>query len=368
MGKVRVLRNGRLRITSRPYELGTGQTMRLFDAAICVTHARGFFMMTRDQRLIARSVFASRVLKANGQSYQQLFWSVMRGHYGQDFIQIRPQGRTGDGGNDGYLPADGHYYQVYAPIDPEDKIEYAANKLAGDFIKLKAMWQPAMPVSKYSFVFNDKYEGTFTKIALALADIERVNIPVECRSFTASHLEDLFLSLPHERAQDVLDTILPVPAMAGQLDYAVMGEVIHHIMNSPVSTAPTRFGELPVLETKIQLNNLSDCWADILRHGARQSGHVERFFSKSSTFRRQDLRDHIVERYRVVRDDIRKSPTLPRALGREDLVFAAFRESLMPPRATLAVSTAVDILIAYYFETCDVFDPHAERAVPNASP
>ena len=83
-------------------------------------------MLSQAELLIARIMFVNRVLRANGTAFQQLFWSVMRAKHGQDFVEIRPQGKKGDEGNDGYLPADGHYFQVYGPVDPEQKIQCAA--------------------------------------------------------------------------------------------------------------------------------------------------------------------------------------------------------------------------------------------------
>lgn len=151
--------------------------------------------MTKDELLIARILFVNRLLKANNQAFQQFFWAVMRAKHGPEFVEIRPQGRLGDGGNDGYLPADGHYFQVYGPVDPQEKVTEAAKKLAGDFEKLKTSWHQTTPIRAYSFVFNDKYEGTFTKIAQTLGKIEKVNPTVKCRPFTAGHLEDVFLSL-----------------------------------------------------------------------------------------------------------------------------------------------------------------------------
>ena len=55
-------------------------------------------------------------------------------------------------------------------------------------------------------------------------------------------------------------------------------------------------------------------------------------------------------------------------MTREALVFAEFRQSLLTPDATQAVEDAIDILIGYYFEACDVFDPHADKGAAGGSP
>jgi hypothetical protein len=323
--------------------------------------------LTQEERLIARVLFVNQLLKANNHAFQQLFWAVMRAKHGQEFVEVRPQGRLGDGGNDGYLPAEGHYFQVYGPIDPQEKETEAAKKLAKDFEKLKISWDQTTPIQAYSFVFNDKYEGTFKMIAQALGEIGKANPTVSCRPFTAAHLEDTFLSLSADRIQDVLGMLLPDPAKIIRLDYGVLKEVVIHIMNSPSRATPTRFGDFPELAEKIQLNNLCSAWGDLIRKGARQSGHVDNYFSKNSTFMKQALRDHLVEHYQRVRDAKPSPSALSEGISREDLVFDDFRQALLPVNATVAEEGAVATLIGYYFETCDVFDQRADKGTPNAS-
>ena len=100
----------------------------------------------------------NRLLCADGQAFQILFSTVMSASHA-DFVTIRPQGSKGDGGNDGFVPSAGHYFQVYGPIDPSSKITYAVKKLARDFSKLQTTWAESVPIQAFSFVFNDKYQG-----------------------------------------------------------------------------------------------------------------------------------------------------------------------------------------------------------------
>ena len=106
----------------------------------------------------------------------------------------------------------------------------------------------------------------------------------------------------------------------------------------------------------------------LLRNAAQRAGHVDTFFGKNSTFTKQALKDHMIAVYEPIRDAGRMIKTLPTGISREDLVFADFRESLLPAQANEATAYALDILIGYYFESCDVFDPLVDKGVPNASP
>ena len=97
-------------------------------------------------------------------------------------------------------------------------------------------------------------------------------------------------------------------------------------MTSPANAVPTRFGDLPELGEKIRLNNLCSAWGDLIRKGARQSGHVDSYFSKNSTFMKQALRDHLVEIYQRVLGAGRALKTIPHGINREDLIFDDFRQ------------------------------------------
>ena len=323
--------------------------------------------MTTEERYIARILISNRLLKANGDGFQQLFWAVMRAKHGQEFVTVRPQGSLGDGGNYGYLPAEGHYFQVYGPIDPSDKITVATSKLAKDFDKLIQSWEQTSSIQRYSFVFNDKYQGTFAAIAQSLADIEKNHPTITCRPLTTGNLEDIFLSLPASEMINVVG-MLPDPSRIVSIDYGVLRDVISHIMDSPTSSVATRWGDLPELEEKILLNDLCSRWGDLVRAGARQSGRVDDYFRKNSRFHKQQLRDHLVGVYQLARDAWRDNPAKPQGIEPADFVFHRFREELLPAASTHSVETAVDVLIGYYFEACDVFDPHSDKESPSASP
>ncbi|MGL4421213.1 MAG: hypothetical protein ACRCZF_11150, partial [Gemmataceae bacterium] len=92
------------------------------------------------------------------------------------------------------------------------------------------------------------------------------------------------------------------------------------------------------------------------------------FFAKNSTFQKEELQKRMIGSYQQARDAKRALKKLPKGIRLEDLVFAELRESLLPDDANGAAEDALDILIAYYFEACDLFNPNVNRGEPNASP
>jgi hypothetical protein len=143
--------------------------------------------------------------------------------------------------------------------------------------------------------------------------------------------------------------------------------VIEYIMTTPAGAVETRFGDLPELGDKIRLNHLCSAWADLIRNSARHSGHVDKYFARNSRFTKQALRDHLVHAYQIARDQVQPDEPVRPNVSAEDVVFHGFRTGLFPDDATRPMCDAVDIVIAYYFEVCDIFAPGETSETGDAS-
>jgi hypothetical protein len=94
--------------------------------------------------------FWTKVYQKNATEFQSFFEDIMQEAF-SDFQKIRPYGKKGDRGNDGYRPDAGIYYQVYAPIKPREKEADAAKKVKKDFEKLKAAWEQISKIKTFCF-------------------------------------------------------------------------------------------------------------------------------------------------------------------------------------------------------------------------
>jgi hypothetical protein len=121
--------------------------------------------------------FYKRLYEYNATEFQCFFENVME-ILEPEFQKIWPYGNKGDGGNDGYLPSKGIYYQVYAPKYPSEKTAKAAEKMTADFNKLKAKWNNISKINTFIFVFNDKRKGSTIDLEenLKLLKTENPNI------------------------------------------------------------------------------------------------------------------------------------------------------------------------------------------------
>lgn len=309
--------------------------------------------MTPQEKVLARKLFKIKIYENEGQAFEQLFTQIMNYAY-PDFIQIKPQGRYGDRKNDGYIPSLGYYYQVYAPENPEATRtrNVAVAKARDDFKGLIDAWHHIHPIEGYRFAFNDKYKGSFPAIEEALAKIKTEYKLEVSEVFLAKHLEDVLFSLDADRILTIVGFI-PDPAAISDLDYSLLSEVIEHIIkvSRPIDLVSAL--TVPDFDKKIQFNGLSHSVAAFLQNGSYQSGAIDEYFNKNSVFARQELRDALnkiylasmEEDYAEVSDDVSEG----------DLRFFHILNKITPVKSKSAQDAAF-VLMAYYFESCDIFE------------
>ena len=319
--------------------------------------------MNADEKLFARNMFRLRVHEAKGTAFQELFKKVMQ-YRNPEFTEVKPHGNLGDRSNDGYIRPEGHYFQVYAPENPAGKpaAVAAATKAERDFAGLLSYWNKSTPVKRYSFVFNDEYRGSPPQLEEALARIQK-NHGVLAGVFLAKDLEHEALSLPQDQLLDVIGAPVPEPGAFDSVDFGILGEVIRHVMQHTHPLIAEGILTAPDFDEKIKFNGLSRPVAALLNFGSFQNEVVIDYFSKNSTFARQQLRDHLNSLYDKSRRHLVDRGGEPALLG--DLVFFDLLDKMTPRsdrRLISAVQQAAIVVMSYYFEACDVFEE------PDASP
>lgn len=326
-------------------------------------------MPTKEERALARRLFKCDCILANAKAFQDLFWAVMKATHGTLFEAVGTQGRKGDGGNDGYLPRDKHYYQLYAPLNPKEKAGAAARKLATDFALIMKQWggDGGRSIMEFTFVYNDKYEGMPKDISLCLKDLREKNSEMAFTAYGAPDLETDFMLLEDTEWDRILGAPVPDPERIGIIDYSVLGEVVRFVLSRDIDEEETRIVLPPTLDEKIALNKLSAINALRVKNGALYTGHVERYFQLNSAFALGELRDHVVGVYEAAK--LAVSLTKSEAGSDVDDVFKLFRRSLFPKSAVTGTGLAVDAIIGFFFEACDVFDPNPKsKGLPGATP
>lgn len=138
--------------------------------------------------------FRNKIYELKGTAFQSFFEELMY-KYNSEFIKIKPLGRLGDGGNDGYIRSKGEYYQVYSPETPAINHKTAAKKMVDDYNKLINNWNHISEIKTYYFVYNDKYEGSSSVMEESLANLIDANPNVTFVILHSLKLQEIFNSL-----------------------------------------------------------------------------------------------------------------------------------------------------------------------------
>ncbi len=319
--------------------------------------------MTPQQKYFARIAFKLKVHEANGFGFEQLFAHVMQ--YSQhSFVKIKPYGNQGDRGNDGYVKQLGRYYQMFAPEEAANKSQAAIAKAEQDFsTKLLPHWGTFCEVKEYVFVFNDKYHGSTYPLEASLAAIKSTHHLQDARVFLAKDLEDAFMALTEDQIMMIVGGIPSMDTIGG-LDFSVLAEVIQHILAIPIDNP--RLGKLvvPDIDEKIQFNGLQEfgLW---LKAKQNETYQIDDYLVRNSDFAKAALRDHLASCYA---DSLLRFPL---QMGGEedqfgDLRFAAIVATIAPttniPVHDRALRDVALIIMAKYFETCDIFEEPSHAA------
>lgn len=303
--------------------------------------------MTRDEKYIARLKIKNKFYESDKQSFEDVFTKVMQ-NSDNNFKQVKPQGRLGDGKCDGFNAITGEYYQVYAPEELTGKEDKANSKMEASITGLIDFWtKNNFEVKKFYFVVKDDYKNVYASFytnAKALA----TKFKIECEILLCKDIEDVFLKLDDDKIIAVVG-LIPDPLNIDNVEYGIMGEVINHLLKSKPSKANYEIPESPDFDKKIAFNSLTRAVSDFLNAGQRQNFVIKEYFELNSKFMKEDLRQVFNEIYKKGVDEI------PDSLTKNDEIFQYIVEK-SSPLDTFAVQNAVYVLMAYYFEYCDIFE------------
>lgn len=164
-----------------------------------------FVITLESSSMDLRDNFKLIVFQSDGKQYEDLFVKVMT-YFIPEFRAVKPHGKIGDRGNDGWVASTGTYYQVYAPEELFTNTEKAQNKVKEDFEKLNSYWNNISKINNFYFVVNDKFKGVSPHIHNTLNEIKNINSLSFCGVFDSCSLEQALFSL----SNDVICNILGV--------------------------------------------------------------------------------------------------------------------------------------------------------------
>lgn len=294
--------------------------------------------MNNQEKTLARNQFKLKIHESNGQAFEDLFTSIMN-YTEQDFQAIKAWGNIGDRKNDGYIKSTGTFFQVYAPEEIGKSYVNVINKIKEDFQGLKDQWSP---VNEFYFVVNDKYKGVNADCEQTIQQIKEEYCLNNTGFKTAKDLENLLFSLDDDQIFSIID-FLPDPEKI-TLDFSVLNETIKHLMKLPLSGVGDSSIIYPDWDNKIQFNDLKEHVSQCLNHGSFQLASLDNYLDNESNFFAEEVKNKVREVYTDLKNNY----------SGDDLFWKIVNK--ISPREGRYVQATVIILLAKYFETCDIFE------------
>lgn len=246
--------------------------------------------MNVNEKTLVRQLFQNKILKSDGQSFEDMFIDIMN-YAEKQFQAIKPWG---------------------------------------------------------NIVVNDKYKGVNADCEQTIQKIKDEHRLIEAKFLTAKDIENILFTLEDDQIFSIIGFI-PDPLSIKQVDFSILSEVIGYIMKLPLKRNSEYDVVLPDWEEKVLFNNLSIPVANLLNNGYLQVSFLEEYLANNSDFLADTLRDKVNEVYSEERES---------HVG--DELFWSIVDRLSP-RTEQIYQITVIVIMAKYFETCDIFeDPSLE--------
>ena len=296
--------------------------------------------MNSQEKTLARILFQNKIHKADGKKFEDIFTSIM--NYAEpDFQQIKPWGNIGDGKNDGYIKSKGIYFQVFAPEDIRKSYVNVIKKLEKDFDGLIKKWNP---VNEFFFVVNDKYKGVNADCEIIIQKIKKTHNLLKAAFKTPKDLENILFTLTDDQIISVTG-YLPDPMKIKKLDFSILNEIIVYIMQLHLPQVNDSEMILPDWDEKVKFNKLTSLPSLYLNNGYFQIGALDEYLKNNGDFMAEELKEKMRQIYIVEKLDGKSG---------DDLFWAVVNKAA--PKAESPLQSAVIVIMAKYFETCDIFE------------
>ena len=310
--------------------------------------------MDRDDKYLAHIMFQNKIYTSDAQAFENLFITIMGQRY-SNFQAVKPQGSLGDMKNDGYLIDEGTFYQVYGPEDLAKSIDSAIKKLQDDFNGLLEKWDTNIEIKKFYYVVNDKYKGAFPTVHQKILELKRIinmlqeSSGIEVGLITAKDLENIFFELSEFQIINIIG-LLPNTKSIYNLNYDALNNVIEHIMALPGKSYNDDL-YIPDFDEKITFNGLSRIIKIGLQRAGFNYGDLEIYFNNNGDFLREDIKDRFKKLYDQSKEEIKDDEE-----NFADRRYMYILEKSSPNKDDSMIQQAIECLMAYYFESCDIFE------------
>jgi len=294
-----------------------------------------------------------RLRQTSGNDFQSFFSEVMACAHGSDFVRVRPHGKHGDKGCDGYLASSGEVFACYGTLNGSTPaLSTLLTKIQDDANKAKENLSAI--TKKWTFVHNF-IDGVPTDVLLALKKLESDTLGVPVAHFGRERFNNVVMALPESTIQRLLGPTITEQDVTN-LDYAELRVVVTELAAGGFAPAPDLVSISPVSSKKLDYNQLGSAWRTLLLAGLRNAGNVESYFAENPD---PLLGSRIAECVRAKYADLEQQD-----LGPNEILSELYALVLGTVTARAARQVAGLAIIGYMFETCTLLKDAPTAPLP----
>ncbi|PPU67339.1 ABC-three component system protein [Xanthomonas pisi] len=300
---------------------------------------------TASERYYWRIALELKLRKSNSDAFQDFFSTVMGLLHGDDFVRVRPYGSLGDKGCDGYLQSDGQLFQCYGALAGELKqVGTLTTKMTDDFAK--ALKNLAAIMREWHMVHNIA-DGLPVEALTTMSALKEAN-PSLAFGFVGMEgfSERVFRLQPFQ-----IESLLGPAASdmdAASLDTATLRDLVQHLRNEADAIDFNAQDLRPVPLHKLTYNNLPNHWKQLIAGGWKNAHLVGQYFDRHpDPLTGERIAKLFRDRYEYLKAQLLNPGDIMASLY--ELVTGI---GTVPPQKQVAVQS----LLAFLFENCDIFE------------
>ena len=278
----------------------------------------------------------------NQTKFEEWFAAMAACVFGADFELIKAGGHQGDKKSDGRRISTETVYQCYAPESPKTFTDKAKGKIQDSFPEVTQYWPN---LREWVFVHNNA-DGLPASTSDALEELRKQYplITICAPSPPRRYLKDNF----HDKLslQQLIDLYPAASRNYSTVSMADIRPLLKKVIaEKTVQTDPAAFGDLPD-EAKLDFNALSPDAKHDLNRARPHVDIVDRYLSGMSN----------PQHASVIQAQMRSKYEEARDLGYNPDEILGKLLTFVGGDGTPTGSAAAYVILAYYFDACDIFE------------
>lgn len=268
----------------------------------------------------------------------------MEEKHGNDFVRVKPYGKLGDKGCDGYLESTGSVFACYgAQNGVAGSVSYLINKMTEDFGKARSNLGDIM--RSWHMVHNI-IEGLPVEAIQKINGLKKENTDIELSLLGPHNIANIMATFSESGLEKFLGSAARNTDFRN-LQMSEVKELVDAIVS--VTTAPPMTDHIePVSSQKIQRNHIPAHWAALLQGGRMNEHHIQDYFKKHQIPTRGETLA------KIFRD--RYAELVAEKLSPSAILDWLYIKIVGPEEVDPSRQVAAHTLLAYLFERCDIFE------------